>query len=73
MDSSALVKRYVIETGSAWVQALCDPSAGHVLALAHIGLVEAAAALGIKHRQGALAAPIRDGLLRATLTGNTGW
>ncbi len=64
VDSSALVKRYVVETGSAWVQTLCDPSAGHVLALAHIGLVEVAAALGIKHRQGALIASVRDGLLR---------
>ncbi len=63
-DSSALVKRYVTEMGSAWVQTLCDPAAGHVIALAHIGLVEIAAALGIKHRQGVLPASTRDGLLR---------
>lgn len=63
-DSSALVKRYVAETGSGWIQALCDPAAGHTIALAHIGLVEIAAALGVKHRQGLLATPIRDGLLR---------
>lgn len=62
-DSSALVKRYVQEAGSDWVQALCDPAAGHVLALAHIGLVEIAAALGIKYRQGALSVTLRDGLL----------
>lgn len=63
VDSSALIKRYVSETGSDWVQALCDPAAGHVLALAHIGLVEIAAALGIKYRQGALSGTLRDGLL----------
>ena len=63
-DSSALVKRYVTETGSAWVQALCNPEEGHVIALSHIGLVEIAAALGVKHRQGLLAASVRDGLLR---------
>lgn len=63
-DSSVLVKRYVNETGSAWVRALCEPSAGHVIALAHIGLVEIAAALASKTRQGDLPASICDGLLR---------
>jgi predicted nucleic acid-binding protein len=63
-DSSALIKRYVVETGSGWIQTLCDPAAGHVIVLAHIGLVEIAAALGVKHRQGVLPASIRDGLLR---------
>jgi hypothetical protein len=63
-DSSALVKRYVVETGSDWIQSLCDVTAGHVIALAHIGLVEIAAALGVKHRQGALDSSVRDGLLR---------
>lgn len=63
-DSSALVKRYVNETGSAWVQSLCDPSSEHVIALAHIGLVEIAAALAMKVRQGTLSPIIRDNLLR---------
>jgi predicted nucleic acid-binding protein len=64
VDSSALVKRYVIETGSVWIQGICDPTAGHVIVLAHIGLVEIAAALAAKTRQGVLPAPVRDGLLR---------
>jgi len=63
-DSSALVKRYVTETGSGWVQGLCDPTAGHVIALADIGLVEIAAALAVKIREGVLPSPVRDGLLR---------
>lgn len=63
-DSSALVKRYVTEAGSGWVQALCEPTTGHVIALAHVGLVEIAAALAVKNRQGVLSAPVRDGLLR---------
>ena len=66
-DSSALVKRYVTETGSAWVQSVCAPTAEHVIALADIGLVEIAAALGIKHRQGHLPIRIRDNLLRDLL------
>lgn len=64
VDSSALVKRYVNETGSDWIQALCIPAAGHTLALAHIGLVELAAALAMKVRQGTLDTTMRDALLR---------
>jgi predicted nucleic acid-binding protein len=63
-DSSALVKRYVAETGSGWIQGLCDPSADHIIVLASIGLVEIAAALAVKTRQGVLPSSIRDGLLR---------
>jgi uncharacterized protein len=63
-DSSALVKRYVTEIGSGWVQTLCDPAAGHILALAQVGPVEIAAALGVKQRQGLLDSTVRDGLLR---------
>lgn len=62
-DSSALVKRYVIETGSTFVQELCDPSSGHVLALAEIGLVEIAATLSVKHRQGLIDGSVRNGML----------
>jgi len=64
IDSSALVKRYVNETGSDWVRAVCDPESGNVIALAHIGLVEIAAALAMKNRQSVLPASVRDGLLR---------
>jgi len=31
LDSSALVKRYVAETGTDWVIDLCAPVAGHTL------------------------------------------
>ncbi len=63
-DSSALVKRYVNEIGSAWVQAICEPAANHIIVLAHIGLAEIAAALGVKYRQNVLTTDVRDGLLR---------
>lgn len=39
-DSSALVKRYVSETGMNWVQALCDPAANNKLFIARITAVE---------------------------------
>ena len=63
-DSSALVKRYVNEVDSVWVQAICEPAANHIIALAHIGLAEIAAALGVKYRQNVLTTVARDGLLR---------
>jgi hypothetical protein len=49
-DSSALVKRYLTETGSAWVISLTDPAAGNSIILAEITRVEVAAALGSRHR-----------------------
>src|SRR5713226_10180555 len=55
-DSSALVKRYAQETGSAWVEALTDPQAGHGLCLARIPAVEVVAAVAHRQRGGALSA-----------------
>jgi uncharacterized protein len=44
-DSSGLVKRYVAEIGTAWVQGLTDPSAGHGIYIAQITGVEVIAAI----------------------------
>jgi predicted nucleic acid-binding protein len=54
LDSSALAKRYVAETGTAWTLDLADPGANFLLIVAHIGLVEVAAALASKHRGGVM-------------------
>ncbi len=43
LDSSAIVKRYVAESGSTWVQALCDDR-DSVIILGEITLAEVAAA-----------------------------
>lgn len=40
LDSSALIKRQVAETGHTWVQTLCQPRAGHTALMAEIALVE---------------------------------
>jgi uncharacterized protein len=55
-DSSALAKRYVTETGTAWVQALTDPVAGHSLYVARITLVELVSAIIRRRRNGDLTA-----------------
>jgi len=49
-DSSALVKRYLRETGSVWVAGLTDPAAGHRILVADVTLVEVAAAIAARHR-----------------------
>src|SRR5829696_2496544 len=49
-DSSALVKRYLTESGSAWVDAQTDLNAGNTILVAEITRVEVAAALAARHR-----------------------
>jgi predicted nucleic acid-binding protein len=49
-DSSAVVKRYAPERGSAWVKSIVQPTAGNAVYLAQIGIVEIAAALSRKVR-----------------------
>lgn len=39
-DSSAIVKRYLIETGTVWVNGITDLAAGNKIFLARITLVE---------------------------------
>lgn len=50
LDASALVKRYLAETGSAWVESLCADQANNAIAIARFGLVETAAAFAAKRR-----------------------
>jgi predicted nucleic acid-binding protein len=50
LDSSALVKRYAQETGSAWVEALTAPPPGNTLYLARITTVEIVAAVTRRQR-----------------------
>lgn len=55
LDSSTVVKRYVQETGTAWVQALTMPTAGHSLFVVRLTLVEIIAAVTRRERGGHLA------------------
>lgn len=54
LDSSALIKRYVTETGSAWVQSLAIPAAGHTLIVARLTWVEVCSAFARLQRERAL-------------------
>lgn len=48
LASSALVKRYAVETGTALVSSLCTLSHGHTRLIANVTIVEVAAALASK-------------------------
>jgi predicted nucleic acid-binding protein len=54
LDSSAVVKRYVRETGSAWMLALADPAARNALCIARITGVEVVSAIVRRQRSGDL-------------------
>lgn len=55
-DSSGLVKRYIAEVGSTWVQSLCAPDANNTLYLSRITGAEVIAAIFRRQRMGDLSA-----------------
>ena len=54
LDTSTVLKRYVQETGTAWMQALAAPTAGHSLIVVRITLAETVAAVTRRERGGSL-------------------
>jgi predicted nucleic acid-binding protein len=54
LDTSAVIKRYVLETGTGWVQALTLPTASHSHFLARIAWVETISAMTRRVRGGFL-------------------
>lgn len=55
-DTSAIVKRYVKEPGTAWVRAIAAPAAGNSLYLCRITAVELTSAVTRRQRGGAISA-----------------
>jgi predicted nucleic acid-binding protein len=53
--TSAIVKRYIREGGTSWIQALAHPRAGNLIYLARITCVELSAAITRRCRGGAIA------------------
>ena len=62
-DSSAIVKRYHREPGSAWVHAVCDPRLRPPIYLAELARVEVVAALRRTGRQETLHASFVDAMV----------
>lgn len=50
LDSSALAKRYLPETGTVWIRGLIAPISGHTIWIAEIAEVEVASALAARQR-----------------------
>jgi hypothetical protein len=50
LDTSAVIKRYMPETGTNWIVNLVNPSVNHILFLAEITLAETSAAIAARHR-----------------------
>lgn len=53
-DTSAVVKRYVPEIGTAWVRTTLDPTSGHEVHMASLTAVEAISAIARRQRGGTL-------------------
>jgi len=62
-DSSALVKRYVNEAGSAWVQNITAPRANNQILTAEITIIEVTSALFRKERDGEITVADRNDAL----------
>jgi hypothetical protein len=54
LDSSALIKRYVVEIGTRWVRSITAPSRGQVIIVAHITSVEIVSGTMRRRREGAI-------------------
>lgn len=71
LDASALVKRYISESGSTWVTRLFDPVLDNEIFMAAITPVEIAAAISRRARGGSIAridATLALSLLRSDMT-----
>jgi predicted nucleic acid-binding protein len=62
-DTSAIVKRYVLESGSGWVTDLLNPAARNRIYVARISAVEVASAIARRQRDGSLTAEDAANLL----------
>ncbi|MEK9148439.1 MAG: type II toxin-antitoxin system VapC family toxin [Candidatus Desantisbacteria bacterium] len=62
-DSSAIIKRYMEEAGSKWVNSITSPAKGNLINIAQIGMVEVSAAFSRKVREGIISELERDNIL----------
>jgi uncharacterized protein len=64
IDSSALVKRYVLETGTAWVRRLTRRSPARIIYIAHITAVEVTCAVARRRKANTLTSRRASTILR---------
>jgi predicted nucleic acid-binding protein len=56
VDTSALIKRYLVETGSTWVRSFTDSTAGNVIVVCDLTAVEVFSTLARRQREATIAA-----------------
>lgn len=64
LDTSALVKRYIAETGSNWIQSIIEHATEGNLAIAQITWVEMLSAMSRRQREGSLLGSDFDSICR---------
>src|SRR5215471_988125 len=67
LDTSALAKRYIVEVGSAWVQALVAQQSGQTIYTSVLTQPELVSALRRRVREGLLEAPEAEQLAQQVL------
>lgn len=56
LDSSALIKRYVVESGTNWIRSITFPTSGNVIIVSHVTQVEVVSGTMRRKREGAITA-----------------
>jgi predicted nucleic acid-binding protein len=64
LDTSALIKRYILEPGQNWVLSLCNPTQGHDLYISQAALVEVVATICRRAREQSISIAERDKLIK---------
>ena len=54
LDSSALIKRYVVESGTTWVRSITKRGSGNTIIIAHITQIEIVSGASRRVREGTL-------------------
>jgi len=63
LDTSAIIKRYIFESGQAWILSLGNPAQGHDLYISQAALVEVVAAICRRAREKSINIAERDRLI----------
>lgn len=70
LDSSALVKRYIPETGTAWILSLCTKSSTSAIFIAKVTPVELISAFARQYHDGEMKLPVFQGYRQLVLLHN---
>jgi uncharacterized protein len=62
LDTSALVKRYIVETGTMWLRTLATTNKGNIIIVSRIAEVEAMSAVARRQREGNFDLTVASGI-----------